>query len=90
MAELPLDKVISFDKGFTISSTTTMISGTPYYLTIDSSVVNRIYIPTKSGTVISDSWASVGYIPLDGSVCFTLLDTTGGACIQPTCSITMI
>ncbi len=88
MAEIQLSKVTAFNNGFAIESQTQLNTGTTYYLTIGTGVIDRQYIPTKIGTTIIDSWTNVGYIPIDGNLCFTLVDQSTG-CPPINCTLTI-
>jgi len=90
MAEITLNKVIPFNNGFIIESSTQLNFGSTYYLSIDSdsSIINKQYIASKNGTIIADSWTNVGYTPLDNSnTCFTLSDAPSGVCPPLTCNL---
>ncbi len=88
MAEIILIKAIPFNNGFVIESLTTLVSGSIYYINIDTSVVDKQYIASKNGTIIVDSWVNVGYTPVDEfNTCFALFDAPSGTCPPIVCTM---
>ena len=87
MAEIIINSVSAFDKGFVLESSQTLIPGTgpQYTLNINDGIntIIKYYNPLISNKVIIDSWGTI--IPINGNVSFTL-STYTPPCNPPFCN----
>lgn len=88
--EFEINKLILFDKGYIIETTSPLNLFATYYLSVkpSSSIeINKTYYITKNTSMIIDLLPQT----LNENVCFTLTDgVTPPICQTPTCSFEVI